>query len=312
MYYQQPRVPQRLDMQLIQTAASLAGLAIERSRTAADLVGYREHLEELVAERSRQLQLSLDQLRHSERLGSIGTLAAGIAHEINNPVGMILLSAEQVLCQIPHEDRDGQPGDLVREIVGNAKRCGQIVKSVLRFARQEPAEHWPADVNTVVAHAVDLTRAYVFKRGGIIETSLQPDLPQVLLNPVELEQVFVNLIRNGVESADVAPRILIRSTLVGATVYVSVCDNGRGVRREDRSRIFDPFYTTRQSEGGTGLGLSLTYGIVTDHGGTIRIEDAPAGGTIMQVELPVNTSNLPHAAHHGQGLAGATVSRANS
>jgi PAS domain S-box-containing protein len=312
MYYRQPRVPQRLDMQLIQTASNLAGLAIERSRTAADVAGYREHLEELVAERSRQLQLSLDQLRHSERLSSIGTLAAGIAHEINNPVGMILLSAEQVLCHIPDADKEGQPGHLMREIVENAKRCGQIVKSVLRFARQEPGKHWPADVNTVIEHAVDLTRTYVLKRGGVIETSLQPDLPSVLLNPVELEQVFVNLIRNGVESTDMAPRILIESTLVGSTVHVSVCDNGRGVRPEDRSRIFDPFYTTRQSEGGTGLGLSLTYGIVTDHGGTIRIEDASGGGTIMRVELPVNAADVPHAAENGEGLQGAAVSRATT
>jgi two-component system NtrC family sensor kinase len=182
----------------------------------------------------------------------------------------------------------------------------------LRFARQEPGKHWPADVNTVIEHAVDLTRTYVQKRGGTIETSLQPHLPSVLLNPVELEQVFVNLIRNGVESTDVVPRILIDSTLVGSTVQVSVRDNGRGVRPEDRSRIFDPFYTTRQSEGGTGLGLSLTYGIVTDHGGTIRIEDAPAGGTIMRVELPVSTANVPQAAENGEGPSGAVISRATT
>jgi signal transduction histidine kinase len=115
---------------------------------------------------------------------------------------------------------------------------------------------------------------------------LAENLPKVRLNPVELEQVFVNLICNGLEAAVDSPRIVIRSERVGTQVRITFRDNGRGVAIDDRSRIFDPFYTTRQDEGGTGLGLSLAYGIVTDHGGTIRVDSAADGGTDMIVELP--------------------------
>ena len=184
-------------------------------------------------------------------------------------------------------DSNDKVGPFLREIVTNAKRCGRIVKNVLRSARQEPAERWADEINVVVQHAIDLTQMYTGRRGGVIETQLSPHLPAVLLNPIELEQVFVNLICNGIESAEEAPRILITSEQVGAFIRVTVRDNGRGVPPDARSRIFDPFYTTRQSEGGTGLGLSLAYGIVTDHGGTIRVDGPPGGGTAMIVDLPV-------------------------
>ncbi len=286
MYSRQPRISQLIDSQLIQSTASLAALAIERSRVEAHLALHREQLEQLVQDRTRQLETSLGQLRHAERLASVGTLAAGIAHEINNPVGMILLSAEQAMYVAADDERGANVKMLLRDIVANAKRCGRIVKNVLRFARQEPAERWPDDVNSVVQHAIELTQTYASRAGGIVETQLGDELPKVMLNPVELEQVFVNLICNGIESADASPSIIITTEQVGSAVRVIVRDNGRGVSRDDRSRIFDPFYTTRQAEGGTGLGLSLAYGIVTDHGGTIRVESVAGRGTQMIVELP--------------------------
>jgi signal transduction histidine kinase len=248
----------------------------------------RERLEDLVAERTRQLKTSQEQLRHSERLASVGTLAAGIAHEINNPVGMILLSAEQLLVSLPPDDA-GNAVPVLHDIVDNAKRCGQIVKGVLRFARHEPAQRSPDNLNVVVNDALSLTRASATKRGAIINATLAADLPQVLLNRVELEQVFVNLICNGLEAAlDKAPQITIITETTPDAVRAIVSDNGRGIRSEDRGHIFDPFFTTRQDDGGTGLGLSLTYGIITDHGGTIRVEDVDGGGTAMIVELPIH------------------------
>jgi two-component system NtrC family sensor kinase len=266
--------------------AAMAALAMQRSQAEMHLARHREQLEQLVEQRTQQLEASLGQLRHAERLGSIGTLAAGIAHEINNPVGMILLAAEQAICVAPDDAAEVGIKPLLRDIAGNAKRCGRIVKNVLRFARQEPAERWPDDVNSVVQHAIELTQSYAARCGGVVATELALELPKVVLNPVELEQVFVNLIRNGIEAAAGSPTILITSEQVGSTVRICVMDNGRGVSRADRSRIFDPFYTTRQAEGGTGLGLSLAYGIVADHGGTIHVDGAAEGGTRMIVDLP--------------------------
>ena len=188
-----------------------------------------------MAERTRQLETSLEQLRHSERLASVGTLAAGIAHEINNPVGMILLSAEQLLVSMPASP-DKVAAPVVQDIIDNAKRCGQIVKSVLRFARHEPARRGPDNVNIVIGDAISLTRALATKRGVTIHAALAADLPQVLLNRVELEQVFVNLICNGIEATvDKAPHITIVTERAADTVRVTVTDNGRGIRSEDRA-----------------------------------------------------------------------------
>lgn len=302
IYYQRPNIPRPIDRPLIQAAAGLAALAVERARTESDLARHRERLEELVAERTRQLEASLEKLRHSERLASVGTLAAGIAHEINNPVGMILLSAEQLRITAG-DGRRASENRLVSDIIQNAKRCGNIVRSVLRFARQEPAERWPHDVNAIVGQAVELTRAYAHRRGGDIETQLAADIPQVTLNPVEMEQVFVNLIRNGIESVEGPPAITIVTSQADNFVRIEVIDNGRGIPVEERSRIFDPFYTTRQSNGGTGLGLSLTYGIVTDHGGIIQVQSAHTGGSKMIVELPKYAELAPVVSSDGQANA---------
>lgn len=304
----QPEAPPPVDQQLMQTAARLAGMVMQRVRNEADLTSYREHLEELVAERTRELELSLDRLRHSERLAAVGTLAAGIAHEINNPVGLILLSAERLLQTSDNPEEAGKILPYLQDIVANAKRCGKIVKNVLHFAqRNDPAERWPDDVNAVVRAAAELTRAYAANQAGSIELNLQENLPQVLLNPLELEQVFINLIRNGIESAIDAPRIVIRSELVGDMVRVSVRDFGRGISDEQRNRVFDPFYTTRQTEGGTGLGLSLAYGIISGHGGRIEVENAPGGGAIVIVELPIAAGSRSATAASVQH-AGATSS----
>ena len=147
----------------------------------------REELERLVSERTRQLADSREQLRHSERLASVGTLAAGIAHEINNPVGMMLLSAERLLVTPPEKE---SIAPLAHDIVDNAKRCGQIVKNVLRFAQREPVERHPDDINAVAHSAVELVRSYAAQEGGVIRMVLAEDLPPVLLNRVELEQAL--------------------------------------------------------------------------------------------------------------------------
>jgi PAS domain S-box-containing protein len=290
IYSRQQGAPPPVDQQLMQTAARLAGMVMQRVRNEADLASYREHLEELVAERTRELELSLDRLRHSERLAAVGTLAAGIAHEINNPVGLILLSAERLLQTTAKPEEADNVHSYLQDIVANAKRCGKIVKSVLHFAqRNDLAERRADDVNVVVRAAVELTRSHAANRGGAIELELQDSLPPVLLNRLEMEQVVINLIRNGIESSIDAPRIVIGTEFSGSVVRIKVRDHGPGVSDENRRRVFDPFFTTRQTEGGTGLGLSLAYGIVSGHGGSIDVKNAPGGGAVAIVELPVVT-----------------------
>jgi len=246
-----------------------------------------DHLEDIIEQRSRDLLMSRDKLRHSERLASIGTLAAGIAHEINNPLGLMMLSVHRI------KKHFGTAAD-VPEVTGlfddhseYGHRCARIIKNVLQFAREQPTERWPADINTAIIKAIELTTPYVAERGGTIETSLDPSLPAVIMNPLEVEQVIVNLINNGIEAADASPQVHITTSLEHGMVRLTVSDNGRGLSEDIRAHMFDPFFTTRRLKGGTGLGLSLVYGIVSDHGGTVEAIRNNAPGTTIVVELPI-------------------------
>jgi signal transduction histidine kinase len=260
-----------------------------RERTA-DLMMANEWLKKAFEERER----SVEQLRESERLASIGTLATGIAHEINNPLGGIVLSAEYALAAKDAPDGSDVVTSALGDIVQQAKRGGQIVKSVLQFARREPTERWPNDLNQIIRAALDVTRSSIEKVGVFMELELDEALPQVRINPFEMQQVLVNVIQNAVEAGDARTRITIRSEGTREGVRVMVEDNGPGLSEPERRRVFDPFYTTRQREGGTGLGLSIAHGIVAQHGGEISLVSEPGWGTQVIVQLPLELEVPDH------------------
>ncbi len=260
-----------------------------RARTA-DLVMANEWLQKAFAERER----SVEQLRESERLASIGTLATGIAHEINNPLGGIVLSAEYALAAKDAPDGSEVVTSALADIVQQAKRGGQIVKSVLQFARREPTERWANDLNQLIRSALDMTRSSIEKVGVFMEIELDEALPHIRINPFEMQQVLVNVIQNAVEAGDSRTRITIRSERTPEGVRVTVEDNGPGLSEPERRRVFDPFYTTRQREGGTGLGLSIAHGIVAQHGGEISLVSEPGWGTKVTVQLPVELEVPEH------------------
>ncbi len=227
-----------------------------------------------------------ERVARAERLGSIGVLAAGLAHEINNPVGMILLSAENAISLRNESDAPQIMERTLRNIISDAERCSRIVKNLLRFARQERTAKTPGDLNVVLERACAAMRNIVRPTGSVIETAFSPDLPHALVNPIEMSQVFVNLIQNAVSSAERAVRICIKTERTAAGVRVVVEDDGEGLTEEERKHIFDPFYTTKRTRGGMGLGLSIGHGIVTEHGGSIEVRSRLGHGTVVSVELP--------------------------
>ncbi|MCP4590206.1 MAG: hypothetical protein GY842_05655, partial [bacterium] len=252
-----------------------------RKQAEEELAEHRNHLQELVEERSRQLEESRAQLRLSERLASVGTLAAGIAHEINNPIGGILLAAQYALAS------EGDPAltrKALTDVVDHAQRSRDIVHSVLRFSGEASVEKTAEHLNDVVRHAIDAARPYADQRGCIISHVLEANLPCVDMNPIEMELVVTNLIRNAAEAGAAETRLETRAT--ADTILLIVSDNGAGVSPEQKQRLFDPFYTTRRSKGGTGLGLSISHGIILDHGGTIDISGEPGTGMTATVTLP--------------------------
>ncbi len=259
----------------------------EQKRAEEALAKHRDHLEELVEERSRQLEASRAQLQRAARLASVGTLAAGIAHEINNPLGLILMSAQRALEK--NDDPKAVETSL-RRIKDDVKRCARIVKSVLQFSREQSSDKWPVDVNQCVRRSEEFTRAYADRNGVQLLFECASDLPAVAANPTELEQAFVNLIHNAVEACGDGQTVTLRTERAPVGVRITIADQGRGMTAEEREHAFDPFYTTRQLKGGTGLGLSIVHGIINEQGGTIDIDSQPGRGTRVIIELPVEVS----------------------
>lgn len=247
----------------------------------------RQELERRVAERTEQLRASMQRLREQERLAGIGTLAAGIAHQINNPVGAIAITGEFALSAREAEGREGIREEAIQRMVDEAHRAGRIVKSILRFARQGSSQKSREDLVAVVRRAIDLARPYVVERGGRIELEIDAEAAEVLLSPIEIEQLVINLLRNAAESRASGARVRVRLAVVGERVRFEVDDDGRGIDPESQAQIFDPFFTTRLREGGSGLGLSVAHGIVVDHGGEIGVESERGRGTTVRVELPL-------------------------
>lgn len=279
--------------------ADILAQGVERRRAEAALARYREHLETLVRERTQQLELSQERLRRSERLASLGTLATGIAHEINNPVNAILLSSEYALMVRGEPEWEAVIDGTLRDIVEQAKRCGKIVRNVLRFARKEAeAQRGPQDVNEIVRRAADLTRSYVGEARLALELDLDPSLPPAMLDATQIEQVVVNLIQNAAQVTSGSVRVQLSTQRQNGDVVIRVKDDGPGIPHEHLRHIFDPFFSTRREKGGTGLGLSMVHGIITEHNGWIDVESQAGQGATFTIHLP---ASCPAGAGAGDG-----------
>ncbi|MEM9177491.1 MAG: ATP-binding protein [Myxococcota bacterium] len=280
---------------------AFADITLEKEQAAIQ-ERERERLAAAIEERTRALEASQARLREQERMAAVGTLAAGIAHQINNPIGSILTSADFAILTAGEPDGDQIRSDALEDIRNQAIRCGKIVRSVLQFSRAEPTEKWLGDLTSVLRTAVDVTARYASERGATVELSLDADASErmALMNPIELEQVFVNLIRNAVEAQPRDARVSVSSHATeNGEVEVVIADDGPGVDATDASSVFDPFFTTRLRDGGTGLGLSVAHGIVVDHGGRMWLDpasceaDDPYPGARFHVVLPTEKTGAP-------------------
>ncbi|MBI2851603.1 MAG: hypothetical protein HYX84_00655 [Chloroflexi bacterium] len=234
------------------------------------------------AERERQTQLY-----HTGRLASIGELAAGVAHELNNPLTSIIGFSELLAesKDLPQNVR----GD-VELINKEAKRTAGIVKNLLTFARRQPAARQPTDVNAAIQNVLSL-RAYEQKVHNIeVSARLAPDLPLIMDDGFQLQQVFMNIIINAeyfmIEAHDKGT-LTVTTEHAGDKVRISFADDGPGISPEHMSKLFSPFFTTKEVGKGTGLGLSICHGVVTEHHGRIWAESEPGKGATFFIELPV-------------------------
>jgi len=234
------------------------------------------------------LRASLDRLREQERLAAVGTLASGIAHQINNPVGAISAAAEFALLSASEPDAEKIREASLNRIVEESARAGRIVKSILRFARHGTTNKWVDDLGAVVRRSVELMRPYVDERGGHLDFEGSETAMPVVMSPIEIEQMMVNLVRNAAESLREGGRVMVRTEAAGGSALVEVIDQGRGMDADTRAQVFDPFFTTRLRDGGSGLGLSVVHGIVSEHAGEIEIESEPDRGTRVGIRFPMS------------------------
>jgi signal transduction histidine kinase len=235
------------------------------------------------------------QLRHQQKLEAIGTLASGVAHEINNPLTGIMNYAQLIADTAAPESRAAEyAGEIGRE----AERVAAIVRNLLQFARHETQTHSPARIEDIIEQTLSLLRA-VFRRDQITLTVDVPaDLPVLQCRSQQLQQVLMNLLTNARDAlnakypgyhVDKTIRITGQCFERGGRSWLrlTVADQGPGIPPEIQARIFDPFFTTKPRDQGTGLGLSISHGIVTDHHGRLTFETALGTGTQFHLDLPV-------------------------
>jgi two-component system NtrC family sensor kinase len=241
-------------------------------------------LEEKVKKRTEELVTVQNQMAQSAKLASIGRLAAGVAHEINNPLGGILTFSMLALedCDEKHPLHKN-----LEIIVKQTTRCRETVKSLLDFARQSTAAASLIEVNSVVDQTfLLLQNQSIFQNVRIVRQS-EPNLPQVLIDPGQLQQVVVNIALNAVDAMEEAGTLTVKTMTDRQTreVLIRISDTGKGIPDDILPLIFEPFFTTKRVGEGTGLGLSIVHGIVTRAGGKVEASSSPAGATFI-VRLP--------------------------
>jgi two-component system NtrC family sensor kinase len=256
----------------------------------SDLEEWGRTLEQKVEHRTEELVKMQARVAQSERLASLGMLAAGVAHEINNPLGGIL-----ALTALTVEDtaEDDPRRENLHEVLRQTERCRDIVKSLLEFSRQSRPGNERLNVNTTLAETLSLigNQSLFFN----IEFTLEcdPDLPAIMVDRTQLQQVFMNLLVNAGQAME-SGRITVKTTYCATEgqVEISIRDTGRGIAPEHVDHIFDPFFTTKESGHGTGLGLSIAYGIVTKHGGTISVQSEVGEGTTFRLRFPAQSAEI--------------------
>ncbi|MGB7848981.1 MAG: ATP-binding protein [Candidatus Acidiferrum sp.] len=236
------------------------------------------------------LQRLQAQMVQSEKLVSLGQLAAGAAHEINNPLTAILGYSDLLADDVALPERTRATAVKIRE---QARRTKGLVQNLLSFARQVPTERTLLDINTVVTNAVQLRALDLHSGGSAIELQLESVLPGVRGDNNQLMQVFFNIVSNALDamSGSDGGKLTIRTLRDRGNVIILFSDTGPGIR--EPHRVFDPFYTTKPVGKGTGLGLSICYGIMQEHGGKIFCYNGQTGGAVFRVELPAVLAVLP-------------------
>ncbi len=292
----------------VRSTDELGELASEFNQMTADLAAVYGEIEERVQRKTRELESAHKTLLANEKLASIGKLAATVAHEVNNPLFGILTYARLTLkklagCGIPDTDK----GEMVQnlEIIEHeSKRCGDIMRNLLTFARQAPSHRGPNDVHDIIGRAVLLVRHKLDLQQVELIQDLAPAARAVECDANQIQQVILVLLVNAAEALGSGGRIEIQTAFEPAQVRIRVRDNGPGIPAEVMPKIFEPFFTTKEDQLRTGLGLAVAKSIVEQHGGEITVQSQAGKGTEFMVILPAQPAGSPEMAGQTRSLSG--------
>ncbi|MFH2005801.1 MAG: ATP-binding protein [bacterium] len=293
---EEPDGPDRLKSYKVDTVAKCgelipislyASIIYENGKEVAT-VGYFHDLRERIR-LQKEMERTQLQVVQAEKMVSLGKLAAGVAHQLNNPLGGIILFTKLVLEE--YELEDSAREDLAR-VVADAKRCRDTVKELLEFTRQTRHLMAPRNLNEAITRTMFLLESQVLFQNIEVTKELAEDLPLVRIDQQQINHLLMNIILNAAQAMDGQGKLLLRTSLVrsGRVARVEIADSGPGIPEQILGHIFDPFFTTKDEGEGTGLGLSLVYGIVKNHGGTICAKNRAGGGASFLIDLPVNNT----------------------
>jgi two-component system NtrC family sensor kinase len=256
---------------------------LKRSRDAIE--GWTETLERRVQERTEELQRVQDQLIHAGKMAAIGELAAGVAHEINNPLTGVLTFSSLLLKKIDAEHPWRKD---LETIVQQTSRCRNIVRGLLDFARQRKPDKKPWDIHQLLEKTLILLEKQAPFQNVEIVKEYQDGLPMLFVDGDQIQQVFMNILLNAADAMSKDGGMLrIRTAQKNDKVEIAFSDTGCGIPKEHLSKLFDPFFTTKQTGKGTGLGLAISYGIIQSHNGEINVESEVGKGSTFRIVLPV-------------------------
>ncbi|MCZ6632273.1 MAG: ATP-binding protein [bacterium] len=276
---------------LRQTEATDPDYSVRVAKLLPDLLGLLDHQQGEIDRKDRQLKASQAQLIQSGRMAAVGQLAAGVAHEVNNPL-QIILSRVQLLM-MRNQDLEPLFKDL-QLIEANVKRISRIIRSLLDFARHNSGEEeWKSIDLAHLATQTSSLMQHLLEKAEIEFLLEIPDggSPRMFGNVGEMEQVFLNLLINAQQHTSAGGRIQIDLEVQGGEAVIRVCDTGAGISKENLPHIFEPFFTTREDQGGTGLGLSIIHGIIEQHKGRIQVESQSGKGTTFTLYFPAAQSD---------------------
>ncbi len=262
---------------------------ITGSSEIAELAETFNFMASSLKERDEKLkEYASQQIMKSERLATLGQLAAGVAHEINNPLGAVLMYTHLALEDMKGKGKDVRIKNL-EKVVMEASRCRDIVRGLLDFARQSEPTMKESDINGILERTLGIVENQALFHNVHINKIFSPSLPKVLVDVGQMQQVFTNIVLNSAEAMEGTGELKITTRITDDNEHIEIefIDTGCGIQPENCEKIFDPFFTTKEVGHGTGLGLAVSYGIITRHKGTIEVKSEPSKGTTFIIRLPI-------------------------